>query len=542
VASFTQVKNSSTPRKYLTLQEKVQVIKAAEKDHGANTRSLAGQFQCGKTQIACILKKKESILSMYEGSISKPAVQAKLSRISEYYQVNEALYEWFNIACSKNMCPSGSELAQKARQMALALGIVKFKGSNGWLNKWKKRYNIKQIKMSGESGDVSGLSVDTWKERLPEILNGYNKEDILSLDETGFFWQGLPDKGFSRKDKGGKEGEKRVTVAFIVNAAGSKEKPVVIWKSANPQCFKKFDKSLLPVQYYSQSNALMTGEIMGLILAKLNHRLVGQHRQVILLMDNTGCHPESLKAKFTNIKIVFLPASTTSKLQPLELGIIETFKIQYRQLLLRYVLARINQCAAVTDVVETIDILVAVRWVALAWSKVTSDTISKCFRKAGILQEEMDVIARVTEVNIDPFVKAGEGIALQKLIDRTMDPEHACQAVEYVHGDDDLAVCVDLGGDDWEANFFAQLGQQSAATTEEPEDSQEEDCRALPTLHSFSEAMRALDDVKIFLESKGCVQEALNIGSAMDSVAYANQQCSTSSDSLTPCVPCDDEL
>ena len=34
---------------------------------------------------------------------------------------------------------------------------------------------------------------------LPEILQGYKKEDIWNLDKTVCFWQALPDKGFSQK-------------------------------------------------------------------------------------------------------------------------------------------------------------------------------------------------------------------------------------------------------------------------------------------------------------------------------------------------------
>ena len=38
----------------------------------------------------------------------------------------------------------------------------------------------------------------------------------------------------------------------LVNAVGEKEQPVVIWKSANPRCFRGFDKHKLHVKYYSQ--------------------------------------------------------------------------------------------------------------------------------------------------------------------------------------------------------------------------------------------------------------------------------------------------
>ena len=54
---------------------------------------------------------------------------------------------------------------------------------------------------SGESGDVSGATVDSWKERPPDILQGYNAKDIWNLDETGCFWQALPDQGFNQRVK-----------------------------------------------------------------------------------------------------------------------------------------------------------------------------------------------------------------------------------------------------------------------------------------------------------------------------------------------------
>ena len=67
---------------------------------------------------------------------------------------------------------------EKARQIAAALGKESFKGTNGWLERWKTRYNVKGFRVCGESGDVSGVTVDSWKERLPEILQGYKKENI----------------------------------------------------------------------------------------------------------------------------------------------------------------------------------------------------------------------------------------------------------------------------------------------------------------------------------------------------------------------------
>ena len=67
----------------------------------------------------------------------------------------------------------------------------------------------------------------------------------------------------------------------------------------------------------------MTGQIMEAVLGKLNRRLSASKHSILLFMGNAGCHPEDLIGKFSNIEIVFLPANTTSVLQPLDLGIIK---------------------------------------------------------------------------------------------------------------------------------------------------------------------------------------------------------------------------
>ncbi len=93
--------------------------------------------------------------------------------------------------------------------------------------------------------------VDSSKEQLPEIFQGY---DAKNLDETGCFWKALPESGFARKCHG-KKSKQRFTVALI------KEMPIVIWKSEKPRCFKGVNVHQLPVQYFNQKKAWMTGEI-----------------------------------------------------------------------------------------------------------------------------------------------------------------------------------------------------------------------------------------------------------------------------------------
>ena len=378
-------------RNNLSLKLKYEVIKTLEKEPKIGIRKLATLFKCGETQISTILRSKDRIVELYEANASAGMCQTrKRVRESKFSDVNEALYEWFRLAVSKNMFPDGRILCEKAKEIAERLGFEDFKASNGWLDRWKKRHHIKQMAVSGESGDVSGATVDSWKERLPHIPEGYSPEDIWNLDETGCFWRALPDKSFGQRTKeckGGKKSKQRMTVTFIVNAAGASEAmPIVIWKSEKPRCFKHVNKSQLPVLYFSQKKAWMTGNILDQVLTKLNRKLRANGRSVLLLMDNAGCHPDDLQHKYTNIRIVFLPANTTSVLQRLDLGIIQNFKVHYRKLLFRFVLAKIEECTTASEVTKSLTILHAIRWVAEAWKKVASDTIQKCFRRQASSQ------------------------------------------------------------------------------------------------------------------------------------------------------------
>jgi hypothetical protein len=115
------------------------------------------------------------------------------------------------MAVQRNLFPDGTLLAEKAKVLAECLGHKDFKASNGLLHRWKTRNNIKQKTICGESGDVRLDTVESWKERLPEILAVYGAEDIWNLDETACFWKTLPDKGLCKIKKQCKGGKKAST-------------------------------------------------------------------------------------------------------------------------------------------------------------------------------------------------------------------------------------------------------------------------------------------------------------------------------------------
>ena len=86
----------------------------------------------------------------------------------------------------------------------------------------------------------------------------------------------------------------------------------------------------------------MKSDIMANVLTKLNNKLKRTDQQILLFLDNAPCHPSSIKGMFSNIKIEFLPKNTTSRTQPLDAGIIKTWKVPYQQKLLRYIASEID--------------------------------------------------------------------------------------------------------------------------------------------------------------------------------------------------------
>ena len=220
----------------------------------------------------------------------------------------------------------------------------------GW-KKWKSCYGIRETRITGEAGDVSVSTVRSWIERLSELVKGYRLEDVWNMDEFGLFFKLFPDKGLIEKTKskkGGKKSKVRLTAAFFVNAAGQKvDEPVIIWKSKKPRCFRNMKNNDLSrplgVHYFSNKKAWMNGEILSKVLKRHDRKMKLQNRNVLLFLDNATSHQESIQKSLTNIKLVFLPKNTTSRLQPLVARIIRAFKLKYRKLLIQYVISRVDE-------------------------------------------------------------------------------------------------------------------------------------------------------------------------------------------------------
>lgn len=69
-----------------------------------------------------------------------------------------------------------------------------FSASNGWIDRFKKRYDIVRKKLCGEKADVNENVVKDWEEKLLSPIEGYSLSNVYNADETGLFYDLQPDK------------------------------------------------------------------------------------------------------------------------------------------------------------------------------------------------------------------------------------------------------------------------------------------------------------------------------------------------------------
>lgn len=359
-------------RKTLSISDKVDIIRELEK--GSTNSSVCKNYELSSSTVSTIWKNRESVLKAFEGN----NLNVKKMRTCEKNDIDEALFEWFKLQRDRNIPISGPILQNQAEKFATDLGMTDFKCSNGWLGRFKKRHNISCGKVTGEANSVDYLQVNNWLDDVwNKVKNDYKENDVFNIDETGVFYNLMPDKTLKFKGEkciGGKLSKERVTVLIGANMTGTeKRKLLVIGKSKQPRCFKHV--KTLPVKYEGNKRAWMTSELFSKELRSWDATLRKKNRKILVLVDNCPAHCKI--ENLTNINLMFLPPNVTSVLQPMDQGIIRSFKCHFRKLLiLKFIEHSENK--------NKISVLQAIRFMAEAWNAVTEETIKNCFKKSGI--------------------------------------------------------------------------------------------------------------------------------------------------------------
>jgi len=124
-------------------------------------------------------------------------------------------------------------------------------------------------------------------------------------------------------------------------------------------------------------------------LNQLNEKMKKKKRRIILFVDNATSHVVS--KKLSNVHVKFLPPHLTSELQPLDQGIIQAMKANYRKSMLHSLLAAVGKFNTATEFAKSVTVFDGIRWISSPWNNVREETILKCFRRAGFASPGIDL-------------------------------------------------------------------------------------------------------------------------------------------------------
>ena len=122
-----------------TLVEKCNILREIEK--GMTNKDASKKFGVPKNTISTWKKNSDKLFDALE----KSSHSLKKLRGCDYEEIDQALYKWFILQRSQNVPVDGGLLKEKAMQFAESFESKNFKASDGWLDKWKKRYECIQI-------------------------------------------------------------------------------------------------------------------------------------------------------------------------------------------------------------------------------------------------------------------------------------------------------------------------------------------------------------------------------------------------------------
>ena len=339
--------------KSLTLLEKKEVIR--RRDEGQGGRAVARIMGVNESCIRKIYAKREEILrscKAYGSSTfdNRARVNPEKIKVERYLSLWINRKEAEGVGLDKKRIQDQAMIFYRGVCAKHGIPVGNFMASNGWLQGFLRRKNIRNMKLTGESHSADDVAAKEFPGILKTLMEekGYHPDCVFNMDESGLFYKKMPRSTFLAKSMkqahGRKVDKSRITVLFCVNQTGTlKMKPLVVHTAKHPQCYRHLkDMSRAPVYWRASQKAWVTSSITQDWLlncfvpeTKRMCRQRGHEFKVCLLMDNCPAHKPFLQTLHPAVEVVFLPPNTTSLIQPLDQEIISCVKAKYQKLVFK---------------------------------------------------------------------------------------------------------------------------------------------------------------------------------------------------------------
>lgn len=390
-ASESAPTSAPTPKRkrvVMNLDEKMRVLNMLRS--GESIAAVGRKFHVNESTIRSIRQKEEEIRKSIWGSSPECAKVTSVVRNEVIEKMEMQLNFWINEVYSETGCVSDSAaIKMKAKQIYEHLTANKtdarpFSASSGWLARFKNRYDLKNTNLNAEAAATNVDDTTDYVKIIQSILErkGYQPEQVFNADATGLFYKQTDIKSFSDQ----------ATMLLCANACGDfKCKPLLVYRKQMSGELKGKNLNHLPVIWKSNHKGWITSNIFWdwfnnyfipsaeLYLYKKNLAF-----KLLLILDNSSAHNKrDLEYAHPNVEVLFLPSHTSSLLQPLEQGVIKTFKSYYIQELYHNTSRHLdlNPGSTIKDFWKTTTICNIIEFVSIAWGKVSQSTINNCWSK-----------------------------------------------------------------------------------------------------------------------------------------------------------------
>ena len=134
--------------------------------------------------ICDILKAKERWLAV---NLNSHQAGLKCEKKVFFFLIEEALTIWVENTLQTDLVLTDDILLTKVLEFTFLLKENKFKGSNRWVDGFKKWHNLKQYNIHGKAMSMPFENLSTMREDLCQMLKDYNPKDIFNCDKMDLF-------------------------------------------------------------------------------------------------------------------------------------------------------------------------------------------------------------------------------------------------------------------------------------------------------------------------------------------------------------------
>lgn len=344
--------------------EKLEILAFVEQ--GGSQGAAAEKFGVSRTAVTKMVKEKDAI------SAQATSDSTNHRKVLQYQHklsiIEDMLYKWqvqveFE---APNLKVTGDLLQNKAMEFRnkiladfssdlpdeVVVSLTDFKASNGWLHRYTQRRNVRSMsKNEHHSVSADPTYVEKRMERIRSQLSLAHVplQCIWNIDEAVIRHRTTSSRVDAPINLDSRSQEK-MTVAFGVSAAGEKLNLQAIGASSQPASLKEVDPVLtFGVYYHGQRKACQDSSTLMHFVNLMNHEARSRKQIWYILLDNCPSHMAAASIldpsgsydsgfRVDSVVLIVLPPNSVSSLQPLQLGVIRSFKVAFRREMLRTIL------------------------------------------------------------------------------------------------------------------------------------------------------------------------------------------------------------